>query len=135
MSWVPLLVLVLRVDALARLGSIDREGPTPEDRLTYELLEKDLRFAIEDHGFRRYLLPLDQRSGVHTASELVDLLRFQTVKDYEDWLSRLRALPARQADHAPGGATPPPEQGQVRATPADRTEPEGAPRQGQRPRR
>lgn len=83
-----------RVDALARLQAIDRERLAPADRLNYDLFEKDVRFAIEDHAFRRYLLPLDQRSGIHTASELVDLLRFQTVKDYEDWISRLRALPA-----------------------------------------
>jgi prolyl oligopeptidase len=36
---------------------------------------------------------LNQRGGVQTAHELADSLRFETLKDYEDWLARLRAFP------------------------------------------
>ncbi len=40
-----------------------------------------------------HLLPINQRGGVQTADELGERLRFQTVKDYEDWIARLRAFP------------------------------------------
>jgi uncharacterized protein (DUF885 family) len=39
------------------------------------------------------LIPLNQRGGIQTADELADALRFQTVKDYEDWLARLNSFP------------------------------------------
>src|SRR5205807_1761557 len=40
-----------------------------------------------------FLLPLNQRGGIQTSFELADALRFQTIKDYEDWIARLRAFP------------------------------------------
>jgi uncharacterized protein (DUF885 family) len=43
---------------------------------------------------RWYLLPLNQLGGVQTADDLAEALRFDTLKDYEDWLARLTALPA-----------------------------------------
>ena len=82
-----------RVEALGRLRKIDRQALSPADRLNYDLFEKNLRASIEGHAFRPYLLPINQRGGVHTADELVDLLRFRTLEDYDDWIARLRALP------------------------------------------
>jgi uncharacterized protein (DUF885 family) len=82
-----------RVEALGRLRKIDRQALSPADRLNYDLFEKNLRASIEGHAFRPYLLPINQRGGVHTADELVDLLRFRTLDDYDDWIARLRALP------------------------------------------
>jgi uncharacterized protein (DUF885 family) len=38
-------------------------------------------------------MPINQRGGVQTLDELGDRLRFATVKDYEDWVARLRAFP------------------------------------------
>ncbi len=38
-------------------------------------------------------MPLNQREGIQTIDELADALRFQTVKDYEDWIARMRAFP------------------------------------------
>ncbi|MCI0356148.1 MAG: DUF885 domain-containing protein, partial [Acidobacteria bacterium] len=47
----------------------------------------------EQYAFRWHLVPLTQRGGVQTLNELSDSLRFETVRDYEDWIARLRALP------------------------------------------
>jgi uncharacterized protein (DUF885 family) len=82
-----------RTEALARLKAIDRARLAPADQLNYDLFRKDLEADIEEHQFRSYLLPVHQRNGIQSEDETADLLRFQTVKDYEDWLARLRAFP------------------------------------------
>jgi uncharacterized protein (DUF885 family) len=81
------------LDALAQLKKIDRQKLSAADQLNYDLFQKDLETDIEEYKFRTYLLPLNQRGGIQTADELDELLRFQTVKDYEDWIARLNALP------------------------------------------
>jgi uncharacterized protein (DUF885 family) len=81
-------------EALARLKAIDRAALSPADQLNYDLFEKDLREGLEGYKYRWHLVPLNQRGGIQTESELADLLRFESVKDYEDWLARLRAFPA-----------------------------------------
>ena len=83
------------IEVLAKLRGMDREALSPPDRLNYDLFLKDYKNELEEYQYRWYLIPLNQRGGVQTADELADALRFETVKDYEDWLARLRALPAR----------------------------------------
>ena len=82
-----------RLETRKRLRAIDRAKLSEADRLNYDLFAKDLDADIEQHKFKLYLLPVNQRGGVQTLSELTELLRFQTVKDYEDWIARLRAMP------------------------------------------
>jgi len=81
-------------DTLARLGKIDRARLSTADQLNYDLFKKDLEMEIEGFKFRAYLMPISQRGGLQTLDELGDRLRFETVKDYEDWIARLRSLPA-----------------------------------------
>ncbi|MEY2489334.1 MAG: hypothetical protein QOC70_1276 [Verrucomicrobiota bacterium] len=81
-------------DALARLAKIERAQLSPADQLNYDLFKKDLETEIEGAKFRAYLMPINQRGGPQTLDELGDRLRFETVKDYEDWVARLRAFPA-----------------------------------------
>ena len=54
---------------------------------------KDLETDIEGAKFRTYLMPITQRGGLQTLDELGERLRFETVKDFEDWIARLRAFP------------------------------------------
>src|SRR5262245_35061593 len=83
------------VDALAKLKRIDRGALAPADQLNFDLFKRNYEREIEGFRYRWYLLPLNQLNGVHTVNELADQLRFETVKDHEDWLTRLRRLPAR----------------------------------------
>jgi uncharacterized protein (DUF885 family) len=83
-----------RLQTLARLQKIERERLSAADRLNYDLFRKDLENDIEDFKLRLYLLPVNQRGGIQSEDELAELLRFENVKDYEDWLARLRAFPA-----------------------------------------
>jgi uncharacterized protein (DUF885 family) len=82
-----------RNETLARLKTIDRARLSPPDQLNYDLFRKDIETDVEEHQFRAYLLPVNQRGGIQNEDETADPLRFQTVKDYEDWLARLRAFP------------------------------------------
>ena len=80
-------------EALNRLGKIDRAKLSAADQLNYDLFKKEAETDIAGFKYRMYLLPINQRGGIQTADELAEQLRFTTVKDYEDWIARLRALP------------------------------------------
>lgn len=82
-----------RLATLARLKTINRQQLSAADQLNYDLFKKDYETEIEEYQFRTYLLPINQRGGIQTTDELADELRFQSVKDYDDWLARLRAFP------------------------------------------
>jgi uncharacterized protein (DUF885 family) len=78
---------------LERLKKFDRAQLSAADQLNYDLFKKDLEQDIEGAKFRSYLMPINQRGGIQTLDELGDRLRFETVKDFEDWVARLRAFP------------------------------------------
>ena len=78
---------------LARLREIDRSRLAPADQLNFDLFEKEYATEIEGFKYRWYLIPLDQRGGIQTENELADALRFETVKDYADWVARLQKFP------------------------------------------
>lgn len=80
-------------DALVRLNKIDRSKLSVADQLNYDLFKKDLETDIAGFKFRMHLIPINQRGGIQTADELTEQLRFETLKDYEDWIARLRAFP------------------------------------------
>jgi uncharacterized protein (DUF885 family) len=82
-------------EVVAKLAKVDRAELSPSDQLNYDLFKKDYENDIEGFQYRGYLLPLNQLDGVHTVNQLAESLRFETVKDYDDWLARLKALPLR----------------------------------------
>lgn len=78
---------------LEHLRAIDRDALRGQDRISYDLFERERERSIEGFAFRRYLMPVSQMGGIQTAFELANALSFQRVQDYEDWLARLRAMP------------------------------------------
>jgi uncharacterized protein (DUF885 family) len=78
---------------LGQLEQIGRLKLSPADQLNWELFFQEQFENVEGYKFRMYLLPINQRGGIQTADELAELLRFDTVKDYEDWIARLNSLP------------------------------------------
>ena len=82
-----------RKQMLARIRGIDRTTLSPVDVISYDLFVRAKQRAIDEHNYRWYLVVLNQRGGIQTADELADAIPFETVKDYEDWLARLRSLP------------------------------------------
>jgi len=83
-----------RVAVLEKLKGIDRGALSPRDRLNYDIFKEEFERDVEEYAYHWFLVPLNQREGIQTRDELADELRFETVKDYEDWVARLRAFPA-----------------------------------------
>jgi uncharacterized protein (DUF885 family) len=81
------------LEVVRQLTKIDRGKLSAADQLNYDLFKKDYESGIEEYQYRWYLVPLNQRGGIQTENELADSLRFETVKDYEDWIARLKAFP------------------------------------------
>jgi uncharacterized protein (DUF885 family) len=80
-------------DVLAGLAKIDRNGLTPADQLNYDLFKRNYEDRVEGYKFQPFLLRMNQRGGIQTTDEFADSLRFQTLKDYQDWIARLRSFP------------------------------------------
>jgi uncharacterized protein (DUF885 family) len=81
-------------EVLANLAKIDRASISAADQLNYDLFKKDYQDSIEGYKFHGFLLRLNQRGGIQTTDELADSLRFETLKDYQDWITRMRTFPA-----------------------------------------
>lgn len=80
-------------ELLTRLDAIDRGALPPDEQVNLDLAKYEAKLAIEEHASRLWTLPLNQMGGVQTADDLADSLRFETVKDYDDWIGRLRGVP------------------------------------------
>jgi uncharacterized protein (DUF885 family) len=79
---------------LGRFEAIEPAGFPEQEALTRTLLLRGFREQLEDARFKNWQMPVTQMSGIHLdAPRLVALLSFETVKDYEDYLARLKALP------------------------------------------
>jgi uncharacterized protein (DUF885 family) len=81
-------------EVLDRLSRVDRSGLAAGDRLTYDLFRRNYELRVEGFPFGWHWIPLDQREGIQTADDLGDALRFETVKDYDAWVARLRGFGA-----------------------------------------
>jgi len=87
-------------DALARLKKIDRGSLSEDDRLSYDLFQRELERSIEGARFPTELMPINQQEGIHKEFAILSTLtQFRTVKDYRDYLARLSAFP-KQVDQA-----------------------------------
>lgn len=82
-------------EVLAQLAKIDRKSLNKIDQLNYDLFQKRYQDRVESYKYHWYLMSFNQREGPQTSDELGDSLRFENLKDYSDWLARMRAMPAR----------------------------------------
>ena len=79
---------------LARFQAIDTTGFPEQEALNKTLMVRDLQMDIEEVRFKPWEMPVSQFSGVHiNLPQLVTVLSFQSVKDYEDYISRLKQVP------------------------------------------
>ena len=81
-------------DFLRRFEAIDTTGFPVQEQLNRRLMIRDLRLELEGARFKQWEMPVRQNGGVHLAiPRSVRVWSFETVKDYEDYLSRLRQVP------------------------------------------
>ncbi|MFZ6818188.1 DUF885 domain-containing protein [Undibacterium sp. Ji22W] len=80
---------------LKRFQAIDTKGFNVQQKLNKDLMVRQLQEEIEGARFKGWQMPVLQNSGLHLDTpELVTMLSFTTVKDYEDYIARLQKLPA-----------------------------------------
>jgi len=88
--------------ALQRLTRIDREALSASERVSRDMLERELRDAVAEHGFGAWRMPWNADSGFHTGmAHMPAHVRLATTRDYENYIVRLRATPeyVRQQIH------------------------------------
>jgi uncharacterized protein (DUF885 family) len=79
---------------LMRLAVIDPTGFTEQEKLSQELLIRKFEMDQEASEFKEWEMPINQMGGIYSDyPDLAAELSFTTVKDYDDWITRLRALP------------------------------------------
>jgi uncharacterized protein (DUF885 family) len=86
--------LAVEQDYLLRLAAIDATGLSDQEKTSRDLLLRDLAQDEESAEFKEWEMPVNQMSGIYSEyPRLVAELNFASVKDYDDWIARLRALP------------------------------------------
>ena len=79
---------------LTRFEAIDTSGFPEQEALNKTLMVRDLKMHLDSARFRPWEMPVDQQNGIQIGlPDLVTVLSFQSVKDYEDYISRLRQIP------------------------------------------
>ena len=85
-----------RTDAsfLDRLKAISTTGFSDQDQLSHDLLIRVLQQRITDFNLKEYEMPVNQQIGIHTTlADLPLAVPFDSVKHYEDYISRLHQIP------------------------------------------
>ncbi len=79
---------------LERFDAIDTSGFTVQEALNRDLMVHRLERGIEGARFTPWRMPVNQMSGIHLmAPQMVSMLSFTEIKDYDDLISRYRKLP------------------------------------------
>jgi uncharacterized protein (DUF885 family) len=79
---------------LARFEAIDPSGLSHQDGLSRELMIQRLNQDLEGAQFKPWEMPVNQMDGPHLEMpNLILLTPFDTIADYENYLSRLRQIP------------------------------------------
>ena len=79
---------------LLRLAAIDSTGFSDQEKISQELLIREFEEDQEAADFKEWEMPVTQMDGIHSQyPRLVAELSFNTVKDYDDWIARLHAIP------------------------------------------
>lgn len=79
---------------LARLKAIPAEGFPEQDALSHEIMMRTLTQRLTNFNYKEWEMPLNQMSGVHLElSDLPNAVPLDSVKHYEDYISRLHQAP------------------------------------------
>ncbi|MGQ8366110.1 DUF885 domain-containing protein [Glaciecola sp. 1036] len=79
--------------ALTKLLEIDRSQLSEQQKTNYDLYQWQLEMEIKSYAFKTFLMPVSQRDGIQTLNNFINYAPLNTLKDYQNWLARLDALP------------------------------------------
>jgi len=80
---------------LAELSAVDRTRLAAADQVNYDIFKRQLADRVADFELGGYQMPFNADSGFHSGfSRLPEDMPLATTRDYESYLSRLRAWPA-----------------------------------------
>jgi uncharacterized protein (DUF885 family) len=77
---------------LATLAGIEPASLTDADRLNRELFRRTYQESVDAYQWGLQYMPINQRGGVQTVSELAGLIQFSTARDFENWVARLEGI-------------------------------------------
>jgi uncharacterized protein (DUF885 family) len=81
-------------DYIQRLSEIDTTGISEQEQLSADLMLRSLIEAQEGAKFKEWEMPVNQFNGFHTdLAQLPGRLQFDSVKDYDDYITRLTKVP------------------------------------------
>jgi uncharacterized protein (DUF885 family) len=84
------------LDYIQRLGAIDTTGLTDQEKLSSELMLRSLIDAQQGAKFKEWEMPVSPIFGFQTnLADLVGQLSFDSVKDYDDYIERLKKVPVQ----------------------------------------
>ncbi|HKO56103.1 MAG TPA: DUF885 domain-containing protein [Thermoanaerobaculia bacterium] len=79
---------------LERFQAIDDAAFSEQEKLNKELMIRDLKDGLESYESREWEMPVNQMSGIHLfAAQFPSFLGFTTVKDYDDYITRMKKFP------------------------------------------
>jgi len=79
---------------LKQFEAVDTTGFPEQEQLNRDLMVRDLRERLEAAKFKDWEMPVSQFGGIHIDTpQFVTSLSFATVKDYDDYIARLKQLP------------------------------------------
>ena len=79
---------------LVRFQAVDTSGFPEQEALNQTLMVRDLQMKLEGARFKDWEMPVAQNYGIHIdLPQLVSVLSFESVKDYEDYIARLKQVP------------------------------------------
>src|ERR1700733_4048710 len=89
-------------EALVRFKAIDISGFPEQEKLNHALILRSLQEGLDSAQFKDWEMPATQFGGIHLGyASLPFDSPFRSVKDYDDYLSRLQQIP-RVLDQAMG---------------------------------
>jgi uncharacterized protein (DUF885 family) len=81
---------------LKRFKALDTTGFPEQERLNKVLMVRALEEQVDNAKFEDWLMPITQFGGIHLdLPQFVQLLPFETVKDYDDYIARLKLMPGQ----------------------------------------
>ena len=79
---------------LGKFKAFDVSGLSEQEKLSHQLMVRNLKERLEGIDLKTYEMPVDQFNGAQLqAAQFVAVIPFDSTKHYEDYLARLHKLP------------------------------------------